>query len=114
MNTGRGTEQEIGWGMGWGMGTRWRVKERDDTAGEEQEKRRETVRREMKSRIKGQSVRSGDNGQAKRARQRQDGEEKRAATNNRLRRDELGWYTEYNVSISPARPPWGCVDGGMQ
>jgi len=65
MNTGRGTEQEIGWGMGWGMGTRWRVKGRDDTAGQEQEKRREAMRREMKSRIKGQSVRSGDDGLVK-------------------------------------------------
>jgi hypothetical protein len=37
-----------------------------------------------------------------------------AAANNRLRGDELGSHTEYNVSNCSAKPPWACVDGGMQ
>jgi hypothetical protein len=37
-----------------------------------------------------------------------------AAANNRLRGDELGSHTEYNVSNCPTKPPWAYVDGGMQ
>lgn len=103
------------------MGSEPRVRKRDDTSGKEKRKWREAVgegdEETYPSRVNQLGQGTIKAGQDK-ARQRKGKAKQRRGlpltSNHRLRRDSLGSYTEHNVSNCSTKPPWACVDGGMQ